>query len=254
MRVEIHNLHFAYAEHKTSPGKLALAGVDLVVEEGTVHAVVGPNGCGKSTLLRVIAGLGVPGSGSIDFVGEQQHEKAAAFVFQDPTLIPWWSVERNVATSAEFGLKPKPLYHRVRDFHTKQVGLEEVRDRRPGTLSRGQQTKVGLGRAFAHDADVLLLDEPFVHLDALTRRRLQEELETHWQLEPRTAIFVTHHVDEAVMLADHISIMSRAPGRILETVTVDAERPRSSLPPSHPGVLSATARVWEALERAARGG
>ena len=244
MDVRITGLGFAYPD-----GTRVLSRLDLMVASGSVHAVVGPNGCGKSTLLRIVAGLEGPTAGRVDFVGEQRHEKQTALVFQDPRLLPWWTVERNIAIGAEFSEKPPEIYRRIRDFHTKRMGLDRVRNQRPDTLSLGQQTMAGLGRGIAHDAEVLLLDEPFAHLDALNRRRLQEEFETHWQLDPRTILLVTHDVDEAITLADRVSVMRRAPGPLIETVVVDAERPRVGMSASHPGIRSATARVWEALER-----
>jgi ABC-type nitrate/sulfonate/bicarbonate transport system ATPase subunit len=244
MNVRITNLGFAYPD-----GGRALSRLDLEIESGTVHAVVGPNGCGKSTLLRIVAGLERPATGRVEFVGPQRHEKQTALVFQDPRLLPWWTVERNVAIGAEFSEKPPEIYQRIRDFHTKLMGLGRVRNQRPDTLSLGQQTMAGLGRGIAHDAEVLLLDEPFAHLDALSRRRLHEEFETHWQLDPRTILLVTHDVDEAITLADRVSVMRRHPGPLVETIVVDAERPRVGISPAHPGIRSATTRVWDALER-----
>jgi ABC-type nitrate/sulfonate/bicarbonate transport system ATPase subunit len=244
MDVRITDLGFGYPD-----GARVLSRFDLVVTTGTVHAVVGPNGCGKSTLLRIVAGLEKPTVGRVEFIGSQRHEQQTALVFQDPRLLPWWTVERNIAISAEFSEKPPEIYERIRDFHTKRMGLGRLRNQRPDTLSLGQQTMAGLGRGIAHDAEVLLLDEPFAHLDALNRRRLHEEFETHWQLEPRTIILVTHDVEEAITLADRVSVMRRDPGPLVETIVVDAERPRVGISPAHPGIRSATSRVWEALER-----
>lgn len=248
MRVEVSNLGFSYVDKEYVP-KPALANLDLVVPSGTITAVVGVNGSGKSTLLRVIARLEKPSAGTIRFVGEQRYEHLTALVFQDPTLIPWWNVGRNVAISAEFSDKPQELYERIEDFHSKQVGLGDLLKRFPQFLSRGQQTRAAIGRAFAHDSDVVLLDEPFVHLDAVSRRRLQHELETHWQLDPRTTILVSHDVEEAVMLADRVAVMRAGPGPLVETVEVDVARPRTTSELSEPGLRSATVRVWDALER-----
>lgn len=252
MLVKVRNLGFGYDDGRsTTP---VLSGLDLDVESGSVHAVVGPNGCGKSTLLRLIAGLEQPTEGSIEFHGERNHENRTALVFQDPRLLPWWNVERNIAISAEFSGKPEILYGKVRDYHMKLMKLDEVRGRKPDELSLGQQTMAGVGRGIAHDAEVLLLDEPFAHLDAINRRRLQVEFESHWNLDPRTILFVTHDVDEAVMLADRVSVMRQGPGPLVATVEVDAGRPRAEVSPAHPGILSATAWVWDALESAVGGG
>lgn len=248
MRVEISGLGFSYVDQAYVP-KRVLADLDLVVPSGSITAVVGINGSGKSTLLRLLAGLEKPAEGDIRFVGKQRYEQRTALVFQDPTLIPWWNVGRNVALSAEVSDKPRDLYERIKDFHSSQVGLGGLLERFPGFLSRGQQTRAGIGRAFAHDADVVLLDEPLVHLDAISRRRLQHELETHWQLDPRTTILVSHDVDEAVMLADRVAVMNSGPGPLVEIVAVDVSRPRTELDPSESGLRSASARVWNALER-----
>ncbi|MGH8916071.1 MAG: ABC transporter ATP-binding protein [Acidimicrobiia bacterium] len=247
MKVRVRGLGFGYPG--ATPRAPVLSNLDLDVEAGSVHAVVGANGCGKSTLLRIIAGLEKPTTGSVEFVGPQHHENKTALVFQDPRLLPWWTVERNIAISAEFSEKPDQMYQKIRDFHTKRMGLGRVRSQKPDTLSLGQQTMAGLGRGIAHDAAVLLLDEPFAHLDALNRRKLHEEFETHWQMDPRTILLVTHDVDEAVMLADRVSVMSRGPGPLVDTIEVDAERPRVGISPVHPGIRSATTWVWDALER-----
>ncbi len=249
MRVVVRNVGFTY------PGSLspALSDLDLDVSSGSVHAVVGPNGCGKSTLLRIIAGLEKPDRGRVDFIGERVREHTTSVVFQDPRLLPWWDVGRNIAIGAEFDDKPPPLYERIRDFYTKQVGLDRLKEQKPDSLSLGQQTMAGLGRGIAHDAEVLLLDEPFAHLDALNRRRLHEEFETHWQLDPRTIVMVTHNVDEAVRIADRVSVMRAGPGRLVDTVDVGAPRPRVQLTEDDNRLHQARRLVWEALERGMTG-
>ena len=248
--IRIRGLGFGY--QPTGAGFAVLARLDLDIRKGSVHAIVGPNGCGKSTLLRIIAGLEKTATGSLEFLGATDHENRTALVFQNPRLLPWWNVERNIAIGSEFSDKPRDLYRKVRDFNTRRVGLDSVGGRPPHELSLGQQTIAGLGRGLAHDAEILLLDEPFAHLDAMTRRRFYEEFETHWQVDPSTVVLVTHDVDEAVNLADRVSVMGRGPGPLIDTVEVDADRPRIGISPAHPGIRAATTWVWDALERSDR--
>lgn len=245
MRVVLRRVSYTY-EGASRP---ALSHLDLDVASGTVHAVVGPNGCGKSTMLRVVAGLATPTAGRVDFIGERRHDNMTALVFQEPRLLPHWNVERNIAIGPEFGSRSPALYGRIRDFYAKQVGLDRVRRHKPHQLSMGHQTMTGLGRGLAHDGEVILLDEPFAHIDAPNRARMRTEFETYWRLEPRTVILVTHDVEEAVTMSDRVSVMRRGPGPLLATVEVPAPRPRSEVAVSHPELLEATAKVWQLLEQ-----
>lgn len=251
VRVILDNLGFAYPTTSGGSG-LAVADIRLTVESGTFHSIIGPNGCGKTTVLRIIAGLANPTSGTVEFEGERRFQNHAAMVFQTPRLLPWWTVERNVGMGIEFSGRPQSLQDRVRDFYTSHVGLGGLGRRRPDQLSRGEQSRAGLGRALAHEADVLLLDEPFAHLDAISRRRVHEDLERLWEIDGRTTIMVTHDIEEAVMLSDRVSVMRRGPGPIIETIEVDAGRPRYGTSPTHPGIRVAISHVWDALEQAGR--
>lgn len=244
MRLEITGVSFRYPDSEP-----ALTGVDLSIESGSIHAIVGPNGCGKSTLLRLIAGIEHPGVGKIEILGTRRHTNQTAIVFQEPRLLDWWTVGRNIGIGPEFDDVEPGMYQRLRDFFTAHVGLGGLIDRLPETLSRGQQSRAGLGRAFAHDADVLLLDEPFTHLDRISRTRLHTEIEAFWMADKRTILLVTHDIEEAVALADRVSIMSSSPGSIVETIEVDAGRPRSNVPVTDPGIRAAVAATWEVLEQ-----
>lgn len=247
MRVVLDNLGFGYVSAAaTSP---VLAGLDLAIESGSFHSLVGANGCGKSTLLRLVAGLDSPSTGEVRFEGERRFRYPAAMVFQTPRLLPWWTVERNVGTGVEFSGRPSGMIQRVRDFYTALVGLGGLGKRHPDQLSGGERSRAGLGRALAHEADVLLLDEPFAHLDAISRRRILEELERLWEADGRTTIMVTHDIEEAVAMSDRVSVLPRRPGPIVDTIEVDAPRPRYTGSLADPGIRSAVAAVWDALER-----
>ena len=242
MRVELREVSFSY-----STSGPVLDRFDLAVADGSCHSVIGPSGCGKTTLLRLIAGLEKPTSGTVEFSGVRTRVNLTAMVFQTPRLLPWWDVGRNVAIGQEFAGTPVGVYDRVRSLYTSLVGLGKLIGRLPHTLSLGQQSRAGLGRALAHDAEVLLMDEPFAHLDHPARRRVMGELESIWMATPRTALFVTHDVEEAVLLGDRVTVMTRS-GSVLDTVEVDIPRPRFGLPPTDTRVRASVARLWNLLE------
>ena len=250
MDVEVRSLDFGYAT--SSGAEWIFRDFDLTVTSGSVHAILGASGCGKSTLLRILAGLETPVGGTIDVRGPELAAKRFALVFQDPALLPWWNVARNVGLGVEYDKERVGLYDKIRSFTLDRVGLTELADRRPGTLSHGQNTKASIGRALAYDADVMMLDEPFVHLDALSKQKMWREFETHWQLEERTYILVTHDIQEAVLLADRVTILSRSlPTKIVDTIEVGLSRPRTSESMTTTDFRAAVAHVWDALKKSA---
>ena len=251
VRIDIVDLAFGYPPRQGDRVQV-LDGLDLTIDAGSFHAVVGPSGCGKSTLLRLIAGLESPDRGEVTMVGAPRRTHPTAMVFDSPRLLPWWNVERNVGLGIEFSQRPREILERVRAFYTAHVGLAGLGSRMPDQLSMGQASRAGLGRALAHEADVLLLDEPLAHLDAISRRNIQDDIEQLWLADGRTTVLVTHDVDEAVRLSDRISVMRPGGKPLVDTITVDAPRPRRALSALDPGLRSATVRVWEALEEAAR--
>jgi NitT/TauT family transport system ATP-binding protein len=199
----------------------ALDGVTLTVRIGEFVCIVGASGCGKSTLLSLIAGLDQPSAGDVD-----THGRRVALMFQEPALFPWLTAVANV----ELALRARAVARTERKARAAQllatVGLSEFADKRPHQLSGGMRQRVALARALAQDADVLLMDEPFGALDALTRDRLHEELERIVEERGLTVVFVTHNVREAVRLADRVILLSTRPGRIVEEFDVSAPRPR----------------------------
>jgi NitT/TauT family transport system ATP-binding protein len=206
----------------------ALDDVSLTVARNAFVCLVGPSGCGKSTLLRLVAGLVKPTSGHVSIAGMRVTEPRAdvGIVFQAPTLLPWATILDNV-------LFPLRMMGRLdaggrgRAMELLQlVGLEDFAMKRPGELSGGMQQRAGICRALVHDPDILLMDEPFGALDALTREELTIETLRIWQERPKTILFVTHSIPESVILGDRVVVMSPRPGRIAEIVDVDLPRPR----------------------------
>lgn len=206
----------------------ALRGLDLDVPAGSFTAVIGPNGSGKSTLLRIVAGLLAPTSGSVTVGGTPARagDGRVAVVFQQPRLVPWRTTLENVALPLELaGIDPTDRRRRA-GVALERVGLARAADRYPAELSGGMQQRAALARALTADPQVLLLDEPFSSLDALTREAFDAQLESLWIAERRTVILVTHLVGEAVRLADRVAVLGRSPGRIVRALQVDLARPR----------------------------
>jgi ABC-type nitrate/sulfonate/bicarbonate transport system ATPase subunit len=206
-----------------------LSGIDLEVQAGEVVALIGPNGSGKSTLLRVAAGLLAPRQGSVELDGRQivEPDPAIGLVFQEPRLLPWRSVAANVAYPLELAGWPRPRRDaRVTEL-LELIGLTGWADARPSQLSGGMRQRVALARALALEPRVLLLDEPFSALDALTRERLNLELLALWGRTGTSILLVTHSIQEAILVADRVAVLSSRPGRIVADLRVALPRPRS---------------------------
>ncbi len=226
----------------------ALDGVSLSIREGEFLCVVGPSGCGKTTLLRMIAGFVAPTSGEARLdgaaIGDPDHQRGV--IFQQPALYPWLTVRQNV----EFGPKMRHLAPpRQRDLaerYLRMVRLWSFRDRAPYELSGGMQQRVAIARVLANDPRILLMDEPFGALDALTREHLQEELLKIWRQTRKTVFFITHSVEEAVYLATTIVVMSPRPGRILATMDAAFSR---EVPPRPSRVVKSSPEFVALRER-----
>ena len=208
---------------------LALDTVNLDVEKNEFICVVGPSGCGKTTLLNIIAGLIPASTGEVLVKGERVDGpgKGKGVVFQQYALYPWLTVQKNV----EFGLKMhgvgKEKRAEIAAKYINMVGLSRFASSYPKELSGGMKQRVAIARAYSTNPDVLLMDEPFGALDAQTRAQLQENLLKTWEAEKKTCFFITHDVDEAVLLATKVIIMSAGPGRIREEVDIDLPYPRT---------------------------
>jgi NitT/TauT family transport system ATP-binding protein len=244
---------------KTFRGKAgeveALHSVTFDLAEREMLCIVGPSGCGKSTLLRILAGLLEADSGTVTAHGARDGERPLnALVFQDHGLFPWMNVLDNVA----FGLRMAGESRRssaaqAADFVSK-VCLAEFARRYPHELSVGMRQRVNLARAFVVDPHVLLLDEPFASVDAQTRLVLQTELMASCERSHKSVIYVTHDIEEAVLMGDRVLVMSGRPGGIRDQIVVPLPRPRSLLDRDHPTVAMLERRIWAQLEDEVRKG
>src|SRR6266498_5331184 len=213
---------------------LALHEVSFQVENNEFFSIVGPSGCGKTTLLNLLAGFERPTRGELRVGGALIAEPGweRAVVFQEYALFPWYTVAQNIA----YGLKRKKLpeaeQRRLLDHYVGLVGLRGFERRYPRELSGGMRQRVSIARALAVNPSILLMDEPFGSLDIQTREYMQDELLKIWQREPKTVIFVTHSIDEAIKLSDRIAIMAPRPGRIAEIKSVGFGRPRDATDPA----------------------
>ena len=199
----------------------AIDGMSVAVGVGEFLAIVGASGCGKSTLLSLVAGLEDPSEGAVD-VGAHR----VAMMFQEASLFPWLTVGANIEVPMKVNRVPRAERKRRVTELLDLVRLTGFERKRPHELSGGMRQRVALARALAQDADVLLMDEPFGALDAMTRDILHDELERIWREKGLTILFVTHNVREAVRLGDRVVLLSSRPGRVIEEFTIDGQRPR----------------------------
>lgn len=212
----------------TSEEVLALDRINFTVEPGEFLAIIGPSGCGKSTLLQMIAGLEMSTSGTINHNGQAIAGPSPdrSLIFQQPSLLPWLSVIDNVAFGLQLKGVSRPARHQQAQQFLRRVGLRDFAHKYPHQLSGGMQQRAGIARALCLGTDILLMDEPFAALDAQTRYKMQEFLLDIWHGSGKTVIFVTHHIDEAVYLADRVLILSARPGQVMDTIEIDLPRPR----------------------------
>jgi NitT/TauT family transport system ATP-binding protein len=224
----------------------ALAGVSLDIAAGEFLAIVGPSGCGKTTLLRIVAGLESSTAGTVDVVRDASSARPLnAMVFQQESIFPWMSVRDNAA----FGLKARGIaklerYAQVQPILEK-AGLKGFEEALPHQLSGGMKQRVALARAFANDPEILLMDEPFAALDEQNKLILQGELLRIWEASGKTVLYVTHSIDEAILLADRVLVMSARPGRVKDLVDIAAVFPR----PREVAEVRSSARYGELFAR-----
>lgn len=232
----------------------ALEGVNLELEAGQFVALVGPSGCGKTTLMKIAANIASPTSGQVFFEGREGAIATGKFgmVFQSPALLQWRTIVENVLLPLEVG-KGRKYARRQRDLAESllaRVKLHDVGSKYPHELSGGMQQRVAIARALATDPEMLLMDEPFAALDALTRETLNHSLQAlHLEMH-KTVIFVTHNIDEAVFLADRIIVLSASPGTIVADLESGLPRPRTNESYSDPRFTEVAAQVRELLNGA----
>jgi NitT/TauT family transport system ATP-binding protein len=245
--VEVKNIGKTY-----DTGVEALRDVSLLLPNGQLSTFLGPSGCGKTTLLKIIAGLISATSGEVWVNGKRVDGPGPerAFVFQDFALMPWATVLRNVAFGLELrGLSRDERFEIARSY-IRKVGLKEFESRYPHQLSGGMRQRVGLARALAVDANIILMDEPFSSVDEQTRRKFQEELLDLLKIEKKTVIFVTHSIEEAAYLSDQIILLSQRPGTVLRIIRPSIERGKG---PDEirrdKNYLDAVDEIWQILKQ-----
>jgi NitT/TauT family transport system ATP-binding protein len=224
-----------------------LRGIDLHIPAGQFVAIVGQSGCGKSTLLRLIAGLLPASAGTVALNGNSvaRPQTALGIVFQSPVLLEWRTVLDNVLLQLELrGENPAPHRQRAMELLSR-VGLADFADRYPRELSGGMRQRASIVRALIHDPPLLLMDEPFGALDALTREQMRIDLEELWMQTGKTVLFITHSIDEAVLLADRVIVMSPRPGRIEQVYDIALPRPRGLAARSHPAFIEASQKITD---------
>lgn len=235
--------------YETASGSMvAVEDFNLEVGDGEFVAIVGPSGCGKSTFLRMVAGLEEISTGSIRINSTGEGDRPLnSVVFQEYAIFPWKTVIENVA----FGLQMRGIAEKTRletaRYWLDRVGLSKFADYYPHQISGGMKQRVSIIRALANDPEVLLMDEPLGALDAQTRVVLQEELLRIWEETRKTVLYITHSLEEAVLLGDRVVLMSAQPGRILDIYDIDLPRPRSFETTNLPQFAEYRARIWEKL-------
>ena len=253
-KLEAVDITVRYENPRTGVTTLALERVSVAVQPGEFLCMVGPSGCGKTTFLYCLDGLLPLTSGQILLDSEPiaGPGRDRAVVFQSPSLLPWRTVLRNVTYGLELqGTPPRRAIERAREMIT-LVGLGGFEQYHPSELSGGMQQRVNLARALVMEAEVILLDEPFAALDAQTREFMQAELMRIWQETRRTAIFITHQINEAIYLADRVVVMSARPGRVKSVLPVAFPRPRKLSIKRTPAFLELEDQIWSLIEEEVR--
>ncbi|MBI5958763.1 MAG: ABC transporter ATP-binding protein [Chloroflexi bacterium] len=228
---------------------LAIDDFSLEVAEGEFVCIVGPSGCGKSTFLRILAGLTPLTAGTVDIARDAKAQKPLnSMVFQEYAIYPWKTVRDNVAFGLEMRGVSKHTRYVIAEDWLKRVGLLKFANYYPHQLSGGMKQRVSIARALANDPEVLLMDEPLGALDAQMRTVLQGELLNLWEIDRKTVVYITHSIDEAILLGDRVIVMTAHPGKIKMEFTIEIPRPRMIETMSTPEFALQKGIIWEALK------
>ena len=223
--LDVNNVSMAYPDRKGKNAKIVLRDINMSIEENEFVCLIGPSGCGKTTLLNLIAGFERPVAGTLTYRGNEitapSYERGV--VFQEYSLLPWMNVLRNVEFGLEGKEKDKDARRTTAERYLSMVGLSDFADHRPNLLSGGMKQRVAIARTLAMEPDMLLMDEPFSALDEQTRGKLDKEILEIWRRNRRTVVFVTHNVDEAMLLATRIIMLSACPGQVIKEWRIDEE-------------------------------
>ena len=253
------NMTVGYKLHRERKLLTALRDITITINKGEFVCLLGPSGCGKSTFINAISGIVLPWEGSIEVDGKPVTGPGPdrAMVFQDYALMPWRTVESNVRMPFEFqdlGLSKAEIDERIARY-LELVDLTGFEKSYPYELSGGMRQRVGIARALVTEPQILLADEPFAAIDAMTREAMQSELEQFVSKTKQTVVFITHSIDEAIILGDRIAVISRRPGRIREVIDVNLPRPRfNSDVKSLPEYSALRERIWDLVKDEARSG
>ena len=244
--VKVHIDHVVKKFNGRGGEMVALNGVDMDIHENEFICVVGPSGCGKSTLLNIIGGLDTPTEGKVLVDGKEVDGPGPdrGIVFQQYALFPWLTVEKNVQFGLKLQGKSPEECQEIAQKYIKMVELEQFAKSYPKELSGGMKQRVAIARAYAVNPKVLLMDEPFGALDAQTRTQLQQELLETWEKEQKTCFFITHDVEEAIILAQRVVIMCARPGRLKDIVDIDIPYPRNQETKMTPRFLELKNYIW----------
>jgi NitT/TauT family transport system ATP-binding protein len=248
MALQARGVRMEYVDQATHDRLLAIEQVDLDIRDGEFVSIVGPSGCGKSTFLKICNGLFPATDGTID-IAQPGSGPAHAMVFQDSSLFPWYSVVNNVAYGLVCqGVPRKQARARAKPY-VDLVGLSGFEEKYPYQLSGGMQQRVNLARALAVDPQILLMDEPFAALDAQTRELMQAELLRIWNEAHKTVLFITHQIEEAIYLSDRVVVMSARPGRILDDIPIEIQRPRPLEVKRTPEFIRYADKIWQMITK-----